>query len=117
LTSLRPDVPPKLAALVARILAKRPAERGNALHLAEALAEFAEGHNLSELLTSHDVPLHDEQDSTMPRAPATVTIWPAPTPPEPAAPTPKKKPRRTVAYAVSAVVLVILLAVALRWLI
>jgi serine/threonine protein kinase len=38
LTSLRPDVPPKLAALVARILAKRPAERGNALHLAEALA-------------------------------------------------------------------------------
>jgi hypothetical protein len=52
LCNLRPDVPKPLADLVARLLAKSPAERpANAAGVAEELARFTAGHDLPALLT------------------------------------------------------------------
>ena len=43
LTERRPDLPPELDALVARMLAKEPAERPTASEVADALAHLAAG--------------------------------------------------------------------------
>jgi serine/threonine protein kinase len=50
-SALRPDVPPELAALVARLLAKDPADRfGSGAELAAALAPHTVGSNLFSLI-------------------------------------------------------------------
>jgi serine/threonine protein kinase len=107
LSALRPDTPPKLVALVGRLLAKRAAERGSAAELADALAPFASGHKLPKLLETGLTTLHDI-DVTHPRPEEAVEPRPKPTGPRP----PQRPPRKPNRIALMGLVLFVILLIA-----
>ena len=98
LSSLRPDVPEALAAVVARCLARAPAERWpDAATLAEALAPFAP----RSLLASADLTARVERIGATTRVLTPVT--------------PRRRGRAWIAVAIAAVSALVVVAAAIAW--